>query len=45
MSEDAKFAVSTVGPNVFEAVRQFNTRLNGNIFFGHVKAILLGRPL
>ena len=45
VSEDAKFAVSTVGPNIFEAVRQFNTRLNGNIFFGHVKAILLGEAL
>lgn len=43
--EDAKFAVSTVGPNIYEAVRQFNTRLNGNIFFGHIKAVLLGEAL
>lgn len=41
----AKFAVSTVAPNVSEAIRQFNTRFNGNIFFGHVKAILVGTDL
>jgi len=43
--EEAKFAVSTVGPSIFGAVRQFNTRLNGNIFFGHIKAILVGEAL
>lgn len=43
--EEAKFAVSTVGYNIFGAVRQFNTRLNGNIFFGHVKAVLVGEAL
>lgn len=43
--EEAKFAVSTVAPNIFEAVRQFNTRINGNIFFGHAKAILVGEEL
>jgi len=45
VSEDTKFAVSTVGPNIFESVRQLNTRLNGNLFFGHVKAILLGEAI
>jgi len=43
--EEAKFSVSTVGPNISEAARQLNTRLNGNIFFGHVKAILVGEAL
>lgn len=45
VSEEAKFAVSTVAPNIFEAVRQLNTRLNGNIFFGHINAVLLGEEL
>ncbi len=43
--EDAKFALSTVGPNIFEAVRQLNTRMNSKTFFGHVKAVLVGEEL
>jgi spore germination protein KC len=43
--EEAKFAMSTVAPSIFEAVRQFNTRINGNIFFAHVKAVLVGEEL
>jgi Ger(x)C family germination protein len=45
VSEEMKFPLSTVGPNVFEAMRQLNTRVNGNMFFGHVKAVLLGEGL
>lgn len=43
--EDAKFALSTVGPDIFEAVRHLNTRLNRRISFGHIKAVLLGEEL
>lgn len=43
--EEPKAAVSTVGPTIFEAMRQFNTRLLGNIFLGHIKAILVGEEL
>ena len=45
ISEEMKFPVSTVGPNIHEAITQLNTRLNGRIFFGHVKVILVGENL
>jgi spore germination protein KC len=43
--EEPKIAVSTVAPNIFEAMRQFNTRFFGNIFFGHMKAVLVGEGI
>jgi Ger(x)C family germination protein len=45
VTEEMKFPLSTVGPNTQEAITQLDTRLNGRIFFGHVKAVLIGERL
>ena len=41
-SQDPRFLVSTVAPNLHEATEQLTTRMNQVLFFKHVKAIIIG---
>jgi len=37
-----RFVISSVGPNTFQTTRQLSTRLNRQLFFKHLKTVIVG---